>query len=136
MVRGGSWPEGLATGPNRLNQSMELVSFVLVSIVSLDLVLPDIVVDSLDGDPFAVDAVEPFRRSSARRLAAATASLRDFGVALERSGVSSGGGGGGTGLGSSIGFVSFAGAAVSAVRTSLASSNACFRASAADCSCV
>ena len=49
----------------------------------------------LEGEPWLDDpTVEPFRRSSARFLAAAMASLRDLGVALDISGVSSGGGGG------------------------------------------
>jgi hypothetical protein len=68
-----------------------------------------------------------FRLSSARRLAAATASDLDFGVCLEKSGVSSGGGGAFSA--SSSGFVAF----VSGVRednTNLASSKAALRASA------
>lgn len=103
--RGRSMPEGLATGPNRLNQSIELVSFVLLRIVSFVVVVAAAV--GLLGEPcLEVEVALLFLLSSARRLAAATASLRVFGVALDKSGVSPGGGGGG--LTASIScFISF-----------------------------
>ncbi len=93
--RGRSMPEGLATGPNRLNQSIELVSFVLLRIVSFVVVVVVAAVGLLGEPCLEIEVALLFLLSSARRLAAATASLRVFGVALDKSGVSSGGGWGG-----------------------------------------
>ena len=106
------------TGERRLNQSMELVSLVLVRVVSFDFVVAVVVVDFVFGT--TCFGVTFFRRSSARRFAAATASLRDLGVF--RSGVSNGGGGGG---GTIVSFGSFSAGlsdvALSEARTDLAS---------------
>ena len=105
------------TGERRLNQSMELVSLVLVRVVSFDFVVAVVVAFVFGATCFGVTF---FRRSSARRFAAATASLRDLGVF--RSGVSNGGGGGG---GTIVSFGSFSAGlsdvALSEARTDLAS---------------
>lgn len=126
----------MATGERRLNQSILLSSLVLDRVVDLALaavelvaafvvvVLVAVVVDvAMLCFEDKAGVAFPFRRSSALRLAAATASLRDLGVF--KSGVSDGGGGGGGGMAGTCSTVLVSdGVALSEARTDLASCRA------------